>query len=316
MNTPPRLMAVDPSTQARHLVFDPNPGVMTSRRFAKETVLHWQTKAGAAWVGGIYWPVDYVPGKRYPLVIQTHGFDSTGFWPDGIFATGEAAQPLAGRGVVVVQMSSPPGDQWVTPREGPLFEEGAEGLIDHLDSAGVIDRTKVGMQGFSRTCYYTLYFLTHSSYRLAAATLTDGVDVSYMQHMIFQVTRAGSGAIQEDEKMIGGPPYGAGLALWRERAPGFNLDHVTAPVLLTALQSFSLLEEWEPYAGLLLQGKPTELWYIPDAEHILTKPWERLTSQQGAEDWFRFWLQGAERDGAPAGQYARWRAMRVSHTSS
>jgi hypothetical protein len=132
---------------------------------------------------------------------------------------------------------------------------------------------------------------------------------------MFEPMRAGTGQVVEDEKMIGGPPVGASLALWMQRAPGFNLDHVTAPLLLTALQPFSLLEEWEPYAGLLLQGKPAELVYIPDGEHILTKPWERFTSQQGAVDWFRFWLQGAERDDAPAGEYARWRAMRVPHTS-
>ena len=96
-----------------------------------------------------------------------------------------------------------------------------------------------------------------------------------------------------------------------ERAPGFNLDRITAPLQLTALTPPSLLEEWEPYAGLLLQGKPAELVYIPDGEHILTKPWERLTSEQGAVDWYGFWLKGEEDpDPAKVAQYVRWRELR------
>ncbi len=312
MNTPARLVTIDPTTSAPYVVYDPNPGLLTRKRFGRETVLHWTTKAHASWVGGLYWPPDYVPGRRYPLVIQAHGFDSTTFWPDGIFSTGEAAQPLAGHGVFVLQMSDPPGDQWETPREGPLAMAGMEGAVDALDSLGLIDRAKVGVQGFSRTCYYVLYLLTHSRYPIAAATVTDGVDVSYLQHLLFKATEIGSGRRDEDTQMNGGPPFGAALASWRERAPGFNLDHIVAPLQLTALQPTSLLSEWEPYAGLLLQGKPVEMVYIPDGEHILTKPWERLTSQQGVVDWYRFWLKGEEDpDPAKAEQYTRWRGLRA-----
>ena len=108
-----------------------------------------------------------------------------------------------------------------------------------------------------------------------------------------------------------GPPFGKTLEVWRERAPGFNLDHVTAPLRLEAIGLASVLEEWEPYAGLLLQHKPVELFVIPEGEHVLVKPWERLASSQGNADWFRFWLKGEEdADSAKATQYARWRELR------
>jgi len=62
---------------------------------------------------------------------------------------------------------------------------------------------------------------------------------------------------------------------------------------------------------LLRLRKPVELVYLPEGEHILEKPWERLISQQGNVDWFRFWLQGYEDpDPAKAEQYARWRELR------
>ncbi len=319
LNTPPRLMAIDPGTRRRHVVFDPNPSLLTAHRFAHEEVLHWRTRAGANWIGGLFRPLDYVPGRRYPLVIQSHGFDSTQFWPDGAFTTAEAAQAIAARGIMVLQLSDPALADFNTPGEASLMEEAREGAIDYLDSLGLIDRTHVGLEGFSRTCYHTLYFLTHSRYAIAAAAVTDGVDMSYVQRLVDGLPHfvKGTGAALEVDEKNGGPPAGASMATWLARAPGFNVDHITAPLRLTALHAESLLEEWEPYAGLLLQRKPAEMVYIPDGTHRLVKPWERLTSQQGAVDWFTFWLKGEEdSDPAKAGQYARWHALRAMRDST
>ncbi len=319
LNTPPRLMAVDPETRRRHVVFDPNPGLLTMHRFAHEEVVHWRTRAGANWIGGLFRPPDYVQGRRYPLVIQSHGFDSTQFWPDGAFSTAEAAQAMAGRGIMVLQLSDPAAADYSTSREAPLMEAAREGAIDYLDSLGLIDRTRVGLEGFSRTCYHTLYFLTHSRYAIAAAAVTDGVDMSYVQRLVDGLPHfvRGTGAALEVDEKNGGPPAGTSMATWLEHAPGFNIDHITAPLRLTALNPESLLAEWEPYAGLLLQGKPAEMVYIPDGTHRLVKPWERLTSQQGAVDWFTFWLKGEEdSDPAKAGQYARWHALRAMRDST
>ncbi len=310
-NAPVQLVAVDPRLGRLRVVYDPNPGLLSRYRFGRETVVHWKTRAGAAGEGGLYWPPDYAPGRRYPLVIQTHGFDSLTFRPQGVLSTGEAAQPLANHGVMVLQMTDKvPADQLLTPREGPLAVEQTEGAIDYLDSLGLIDRTKIGMQGFSRTCYYTLYFLTHSRYPIAAATVTDGVDMSYMQYVVFMMG-APVGVRGGFEKMNGGPPLGASLKTWMALAPGFTLDHIAAPLQLTAITPSSLLSEWEPYAGLLLQGKPAEMVLIPDGAHILVKPWERMTSQQSAVDWYLFWLKSEEDpDPAKAEQYTRWRVLR------
>jgi hypothetical protein len=48
----------------------------------------------------------------------------------------------------------------------------------------------------------------------------------------------------------------------------------------------------------------------------LQKPQERLASQGGTVDWFRFWLQGYEdADPAKAEQYRRWRELREGHSN-
>jgi len=311
MNLPPRLVAVDRGTSRRAVLLDPNRNVGTLR-VSREEIVRWRTKDGQAWAGGLYLPPDFVAGRRYPLVIQTHGFDSTAFHPDGSHATANAAQPMAAHGMLVLQLGIlADGGQFSdlgTPREAPSAMEAIEGAIDELDSLGLIDRSRVGLIGFSRTCFHVLYTLTHSSYPFAAAAITDGVDMSYLQYMLFQHANAGA---DEASLINGGPPFGKTLDLWRERAPGFTLDRVTAPLRLEAIGLPAVLEEWEPYAALLLQHKPVELFVIPEGAHLLAKPWERLASSQGNADWFRFWLKGEEDpDPAKADQYARWRELR------
>ena len=106
-------------------------------------------------------------------------------------------------------------------------------------------------------------------------------------------------------------PWGGNFNSWHERAPGFNLDRLTAPFRLEAIGLASVLEEWEPYAGPVLLHKPVGLFVLPQGAHVLVKPWERLASSQGNVDWFRFWLKGEEDpDPSKTAQYARWHDLR------
>src|SRR5204862_210633 len=147
---------------------------------------------------------------RYPLVIQTHGFDSTAFAPDGVFPTANAAQPMVAQGMLVLQVGA--GDHAtaiadvLTPQEAPHAMEEIEGAIDHLYSLGLIDRARVGVIGFSRTCFHVLYTLTHSKYPIAAAAITDGVDFSYLQYMFFQNVQLAWGHTLDEYGGVNGGP--------------------------------------------------------------------------------------------------------------
>jgi dipeptidyl aminopeptidase/acylaminoacyl peptidase len=184
-----------------------------------------------------------------------------------------------------------------------------EGAVDYLDQTGLIDRDHVGVIGFSRTCLFVKYLLTHSHYYFAAASVQDGIDAGYWQYL-------GTGTSftfiwTSDEDMNGGMPFGEGLKSWIERSPSFSIQNVRTPVRIVAPNPDSLLYEWEWFAALSRLGKPVELVYMQDGEHILQRPWERRIAQQGNVDWFCFWLKSEEDpDPAKAEQYARWRKLR------
>ena len=52
---------------------------------ADVSMYKWKDPEGREWRGGLYKPTHYQPGKRYPLVIQTHGFAEREFAPSGLF---------------------------------------------------------------------------------------------------------------------------------------------------------------------------------------------------------------------------------------
>jgi dipeptidyl aminopeptidase/acylaminoacyl peptidase len=305
-NMPPEIFEMDKEDRQRSLLLDLNPQ-FRELKFGRVESVAFKATDGHLVKAGIYFPVDYAPGRRYPLVIQTHDWDPGYFWINGPYTTGSAAQPLAGLGFVVAQLDrnrSHPGTLAEVQGEAAAYE----GAIDYLDRRGLIDRKLVGLVGFSRTGLGVKYALTHSSYHFAAATVADGSDVGYLRYLA--LLNSESWQSSDAEGINGGIPFGKGIASWLNGASGFDLERVGTPIRLEANNPESLLFCWEWFVGLSRLGKPVDLIYMPEAVHALFKPWDIMTSEQGNVDWFCFWLRGSEDpDPEKAQQYARWRGM-------
>jgi len=308
MNKPPHIVAVDPSTGQRSLLMDLNP-LFHMLAFGRVEEITWKGAQGHEVKGGLYWPVNYVVGAKYPLIVQTHGWHSDRFWIDGPYTTGYAAQTLAGKGFFVLQLPDPDFGALVTSKEMSWAMAAYEGAIDSLNARELVDRSRIGIMGFSRTCWYVTYALTHSKHQFAVAAIADGQDYGYSQYLVF--ANSAPEIANAFEEINGGPPFGDGLSRWGEHAPEFRMDRIRTPLRIQSLGPDSLLIEWHWYSGLSRLGKPVELIYIPDGTHVLEKPWDRMVSQQGNVDWFCFWLKGEEDpDPTKAEQYVRWRGLR------
>jgi dienelactone hydrolase len=318
-NTPPRLFAVDGRSGAERMIFDPNPGLTSRFALGHVERLLWEAPDGRRWSGMLYHPVGEQAGHRYPLVIQTHGHAGIGEFSLngkggshpalGVGISVYAAQPLAGRGMFVLQMEdqSIPGG----PAELVAYREAYESAIAELDRRGLIDTHRVGISGFSRTGWHALFALTHSNFEFAAALVSDNHDGSY-----FQGTMS-PGSMQYE---LGALPFGAGLVSWLERSPGFSVERVRTPLRLqmeSPDNAPALLNAWEIFSRLRHLGRPVEYNILPNAlhgSHALQNPAQALASQQGAVEWFDYWLNGVEPAGAGAAErraeFARLRDLR------
>src|SRR6185437_13515801 len=75
------------------VIWDPNPQ-LSSIALGPAKVYHWHDEDGNAWAGILALPPDYQPGHRYPLVIQTHGYEPLKFFADGRYTTGSGGRAL------------------------------------------------------------------------------------------------------------------------------------------------------------------------------------------------------------------------------
>jgi dipeptidyl aminopeptidase/acylaminoacyl peptidase len=307
LNDPPVMLATDTKTNTSRVVWNPNPQ-LDGITIGEASVFHWKDATELTWKGGLFKPAGYVAGRRYPLIIQTHGFEENHFRPSGIFPTAFAARALAAAGIIVLQVDSCPIR--TNPQEGPCQVAGYEAAVRQLASEGLIDPQRIGIIGFSRTVFYVLEALTLSDLHFTAASVTDGVDAGYWQYLL-AVDLNGNVLANEDEEMLGARPFGSGLGQWLEHSPGFNMQKVRAPLLVVGEGPFSLLSMWQQYATLRYLHKPVDLQMLDTDEHVLTNPAARLASQGGSVDWFRFWLQDYEDpDPDKTEQYKRWKHLR------
>jgi len=319
VNSPPKIFLFDPDSRKKALLLDLNPQ-FNQLDLGKVETVEWVAD-GVHLIGGLYLPAGFIAGHRYPLVIQTHGFNPDRFSMDGIqeWSSGYAARPLAAKGFLVLQMQAfknrKDHDHY---NDGKTFGtndaeagrklnvRGMETAIDYLDDRGLIDRDRVGVVGFSVSVSFVGYLLTHSNKHFAAASLVDGVDAGYFQELVYPASAWGGGRMNRNIA-----PFGEGLKNWLQESPSFSMGNVRTPLRLLALGRSGPLELWEWFAGLTLQEKPVDYVLLPDAAHLVVKPWERLVAQQGLVDWFLFWLKGEEDSGLEkTAQYSRWRNLR------
>jgi hypothetical protein len=294
VDRPPVLMALKGTKSG--VVWNPNPQ-FKDVDLGQVKIYKWKSKDGKDWKGGLYLPSAYQPGTKYPLVIQTHGFSESWFTPSGGHPTAFAARELAAAGIAVLQIGGGENCPVGHPDEASCEVAGFESGARQLAADGIVDLKKIGYIGFSRSCWYGMEFLTNGPLSLKAALLADGSMAGYFEFIL-------NGYDFRNE--IGTSPYGEGQQTWIKRAPGFHLDKVTAPVLISA-EKDAAVGMWEPYAGLRYLKKPVELELMNTDEHVITNPVERMASQGLSVDWFRFWLQDFEDPNpAKADQYKRW----------
>lgn len=307
LNQPPVLVATDIATGESREVFDPNPQLRNIELLPVE-VIEWKDKNGKTAIGGLLKPAGIDPDRRYPLVIQTHGFIQDRFFRVGYSETANAGRALASRGIVVLQVEEP--DPWdELPMD--LSKVGLDvyvAAIDNLAAQGLVDPTKVGISGYSATGITAATSIARAPDRFAAAAIvnTDPLTLTGYYSYVDSPLHG-----EMEEIYVGAPPIGDGLQIWLEKSPSLSTDSIEAAVLVSATDPFHLLSLWDFYAALRYQEKPVELQFIRSGRHNLRKPLHRVAHQDLIVDWFDFWLTGHEDDDpGKAQQYERWRKMR------
>lgn len=308
LNERPVLMATDMRSGKQRMLFDPNPQLDAIDLGAAE-VYEWLDGSGRAHRSGLVKPPQFEHGRRYPLVVQTHGFTPEEFFAAGYSNTSNAGRALAARDIVVLQVSEP------TPTGEPSWRDATESgmnvylaAIDRLAADGLIDPKKVGITGYSYTGWTVTTSIVRAPDRFAAAAVVSTDPVTMTGYFAGVDSHIPAGY---ESQYVGTAPFGEGLNAWMERVPSLASDKIEAAVLFSAPDPWHLISFWDLYAAMRRQAKPVELQYIRSGQHDFTKPLHKLAHQELLVDWFEFWLADREQsDPRKAEQYVRWRALK------
>lgn len=193
LNDPPVLVAKSASSGKAIEIFDPNPQ-LENVALGDVSIYSWKTPRGQEVSAGLAKPPDFVPGRRYPLVIQTHGFFRDQFFNTGLRSnTAAAGRALAARDMLVLQVREPRNDSSGTWRGAT--ERGTEvyvAAIDQLAREGLVDPAKVGIAGYSRQGAFVLKAITEAPERFAAAVVANtapGTPFTYYTFLDERTTR-------------------------------------------------------------------------------------------------------------------------------
>jgi hypothetical protein len=327
LNHPPQVFAVESGSGQSRLVLDPNPHLLERFKLGRVERMSGTLSNGKQWIAELMYPADYIPGIRYPLVIQSyygHIFGEEEFTLDGPWG-------ILGMNLGPSEYPSYPGQLLATQNIAVLtlsvlhfasglgqdddYQLAFESLAQQLVASGIADPRKIALAGFSRNGHWVEFTLAHSQFPFAAAIAADNYDPSYFPSALANWRN-------EDAQMNGAPAFGDGLQQWVARAVGFNVEHIHTPLRMIG-QSDGIryvIGKWEIYSRLRHLNKPVDMYVMPEANihpsHTPQNPRQIMAIQDAAIDWLRFWLTGRE-DSNPEKreQYRRWRAFRDSSTA-
>jgi dipeptidyl aminopeptidase/acylaminoacyl peptidase len=270
---------------------------LANKTIARTEVVHWKGALDEEVEGILYYPHQYEPGKKYPLVVMIHGGPA---WADFDMWSERWAYPhnlMAQRGAFVFKPnyhgSAFYGLKWVESiangkyydLEIPDIEKGVDALI----ARGLIDPVRMGVMGWSNGSILTIKMTTTTTrYRAASAGAGEVDWVSDWGNCEFGAAF--------DNYYFGKTPLEA-RQVYLDKSPFYSLDRVRTPTLIffgTEDKNVPTQQGWMHYRALQQLGH-TDVRFIlfPGEGHGPRKLFHQRRKLEEELAWFDKYLFNA-----------------------
>lgn len=308
-DTPPNIIVEDVLNGKRKIIKELNPQ-FKDLAIGRTELLRVVGDDNEEWKLGLVLPPGFKKGRRYPLVVQTHGFDRDTFLIDGppLLTAPYAAQAIASRGIIVLQVPNP-YHSVESLFVDPIIARVIKFAIKELDQRGMVRVDKIGMTGYSARGRLAMRSAVFPDYALEAIVIADSVSFTPIFHALAYMGGQG-GYTQVESEHCNTQPWGEGQAEWIKRQVFFQLDKMNSAVLFHEYNRY-FPTWWDVIGGLRRLKKPVDAYTFQSGQHPPTKAEEVLLAQRQVVDWYDFWLNGKEVDDpSRAEQYQKWRELR------
>ncbi len=267
---------------------------------ARTEVVRWKGALGEEIDGILYYPRDYQPGKKYPLLTAPHGGPAGAdldAWDEG---WAYAHQLLSQRGAFVLKPnyhgSSNYGLKFVESICcGKYYEYPVEDIekgVDFLIGKGLVDPDRVGTFGWSNGSILSIAvaIANPARYKVVAAGagdvefISDWANVDFGQS--FDAYYLGKSPLEDPE-------------LYLRISPLFQMDKVRAPTIIffgTEDRNVPTSQGWTHYRALYHLGKvPVKFLLFPGEPHTLQEYAHQLRKLEEEMAWFDRWFFKTEK---------------------
>jgi len=263
-------------------------------RLPRQEKLTWKGKDGVSVEGLVYYPLDYEPGRRYPLVVQTHGgpassdqfgFGSWSSYVPVLTAMGYAVLKPNYRG------STGYGDAFLRDMVGSYFRNAHLDVmagVDELVRRGLADPERLAKMGWSAGGHMTNKIITFTDRFKAASS---GAGAANWISMYAQ-----SDVRTYRTPWFGGTPWqkNAPIDVYWDSSPLKYVANVRTPTLFLVGEKdprVPMPQSVEMYRALKSNGVPTKLYVAPREPHGWQELRHELFKVNVELDWFEKYVR-------------------------
>ncbi|HLN29702.1 MAG TPA: prolyl oligopeptidase family serine peptidase [Gemmataceae bacterium] len=265
-------------------------------------IRRWKSGAGLQIEGLLTLPVNYEPGKRYPLLLIIHGGPPDAFGQEFI-----AAQPIylpypmavfAAKGYAILRCN-PRGSigygkvfRYSNYKDwgGGDYQDLMAG-VDEMIRLGIADPERLGVAGWSYGGYMTSWIITQTK-RFKAASVGAG--------LTNLLSMAGTSDILGLLPAYFGAEPWDDLEVYRKHSAMFNVKGVKTPTLIQHGEKDARVpigQGYELYNALKRQGCTVEMVVYPRMGHITSEPKQKLDLMRRNVEWFDKYVGGKKATG-------------------
>ncbi|RYG00814.1 MAG: S9 family peptidase, partial [Chitinophagaceae bacterium] len=259
--------------------------------WGKSELVNFTNKKGQKLQGALFYPANYQPGKKYPMIVYIYellsstvhsyqnpsvrsAYNTTNFTTGGYFVF---------RPDIVYDINDP----------GMSAVNCVVPAVEEVIKTGMIDTDQVGLMGHSWGAYQTSFIITQTDLFKAACAGAPLTDLISMSMSIYWNSGTPDAQIFETSQGRFDGPWYDRLEEHTRNSPMFNAAKIKAP-LLVAFGDKDGAVDWhqgiEMYGTMRRMEKPHVMLVYADENHGLAKKENQIDYQKRQREWFDHYL--------------------------